>query len=93
MDQFYNPDTITFSPGGRWTEDVLLYGRFATVSAFFSDYAKRLMNRFRYQSEKHFVRVRGSYVGPGAMALLKAGKRLTIAQQSPREFDLSLSGP
>lgn len=90
--QFYNPDTITLSPGGLWTEDVLLYGRFATVSASFSDYAKRLMGRFRYQSGKQFVRVQGSYVGPGAMELLKAGKRLTMAQQSPPEFDLSLSG-
>jgi len=90
IDQLRNPNTITFSSGGLWAEDVLLYGRFATVSASFSDYARRLMNRFRDELGKRFDRVQGSYVGPRAMELLKAGKRLTIAQQSPREFDLSL---
>jgi hypothetical protein len=88
IDQLHNPDTITFSPGGLWTADVLLYGKFATVSASFSDYAKFLMNKFRYQVRKRFVPVQYGHVGLGAFRLLKAGKRLTIAEQSPRDCDL-----
>jgi hypothetical protein len=38
--------------------------------------------------KKYFTKVRAYYVGPGALALLKNGTRLTGAEQSPREFDL-----
>ena len=72
-------------------EEIVLYGRFATVSACFSEPAKRLMARFRYRVQKMFVRLGAYHVGPKALDLLKAGKRLTIAEQSPREFDLILS--
>ena len=90
IDQLLNPDTMTFSWGGIWTDEVLLYGRFATVSESFSPYAKLLMNKFRYQVRKQFARVQEAYVGPTAFQLLKAGKSLTIAEQSPRTYDLSL---
>jgi len=49
------------------------------------------MARFRYRVQKMFVRLGAYHVGPKALDLLKAGKRLTIAEQSPREFDLILS--
>ncbi|HEY0704283.1 MAG TPA: hypothetical protein VGD60_16040 [Candidatus Acidoferrales bacterium] len=88
FDQLLNPDTITFSPGGIWKGDILLYGRFATVSAKFSVPAKRLMQRFSHQMRKQFVRIGAYYVGSEAQDLLKAGNRLTIAEQSPRDFDL-----
>jgi hypothetical protein len=91
IDQLSNPDTITFTPGGLWTEEIVLYGRFATVSASFSEPTKRLMSRFRDQIKRHFVRVKAYYVGPNALGLLKAGKRLTIAEQSPHDFDLTLT--
>jgi hypothetical protein len=87
-DQLVNPHTITFSSGGSWTEDILLYGRVASASN--SPASKRLLNRFRYAIKKHFATIGACYVGPGALQLLKEGKRLTIAEQSPREFDLTL---
>jgi hypothetical protein len=86
--QLINPDTVTFSSGGIWTAGILLYGRVASCSN--SPASKRLMNRFRSAIKKHFVRIGAYYVGPGALELLKDGKRLTIAEQSPREFDLTL---
>lgn len=91
IDQLVNPDTLTFTPGGLWTEEILLCGRFATVSASLSGPAKRLMSRFRDQVKKHFVRVKAYHVGPNALRLLKAGKRLTVAEQSPHDFDLTLA--
>jgi hypothetical protein len=89
IDQLVNPDTVIFTPGGLWNEEIVLYGRFATVSL--SEPAKRLMTRFSDQVKKHFVRVKAYHVGPKALGLLEAGKRLTIAQQSPRDVDLTLN--
>jgi hypothetical protein len=88
IDQLINPDTITFSSGGMWTEDILLYGSVGTASN--SETSKLLMKRFRAAIRKHFRTIGAYYVGPGARKLLESGKRLTIAQQSPPQFDLIL---
>ena len=90
IDQLINPDTISFSPGGIWKREIALYGRVATVSASFSESAKLLMRRFQSAIRKRFVRLKAYYVAPKALELLKSGKRFTIAEQSPREFDLTL---
>jgi hypothetical protein len=87
IDQLANPDSVAFTPGGIWNEDVVLYGRVATVSE--SDVSQALMKRFQAAIRKTFSKVRGYHVGPNALALLKAGKRLTISAQSPPEFDLA----
>ncbi|SRR5216683_1862579 len=87
-DQLVNPDTITFTSGGIWKPDILLYGRVASASN--SPISKFLMRRFQSSIRKHFVKIRSYYVGPGALEALREGKRLTIAEQSPREFDLTL---
>ena len=90
VDQLHNQDTITFSPGGVWKNDILLYGWFASVSDSYSQIARRLLQRFTYEVRKHFKHMGSCYVGPQAHEMLKAGKRLTIAEQSPREFDLPI---
>jgi len=90
IDQLVNPDTITFSFGGIWKGETVLYGRVATVSASFSKSAKHLMSRFQSAIRKQFTKIHACYVGPNALELLKAGNRFTIAEQSPREFDLTL---
>ena len=87
IDQLVNPDTITFTPGGIWGEDVVLSGRATTVSD--SAPAQELMKRFNSAFKKHFRKVKAYSVGPRAFALLTAGKRLTASAQSPREFDLT----
>ncbi|TIT19999.1 MAG: hypothetical protein E5W70_23130 [Mesorhizobium sp.] len=87
LDQLSNPDTVTFSPGGRWTEDVVINGRVATVSD--TPLAQELMKTFNRAFKKQFSKIKAFYVGPGAAILLDAGKRLTAAEQSPREFDLT----
>jgi hypothetical protein len=87
IDQLVNPYTITFTPGGIWGEDVVLNGRVATVSD--SAQAQELMKRFNSAIKNHFSKVKAFLVGPKALVLLNAGKRLTAAAQSPREFDLT----
>lgn len=89
FDQLENPDTITFSTGGLW-KDILLYGRFATCTAPFSPVAKKLLQRYSFQVRKHFKRIGAYYLGPEAEEMLKQGKRLTHAEQTPKSFDLQL---
>ena len=86
MDQLANPDTVTLTPGGVWTQDIVLYGRVATASD--SKASQELMRRFACAIKKQFTKIRAFYVGPKARELLDKGKRLTIAAQSPRDFDL-----
>ena len=88
IDQLKNPDTITFSPGGLWNNDILLHGRVATASQ--SKSSQALMKRFKAALQKTFVKVKAFYVGPQALMLLKNGQRLTVSAQSPREFDLAI---
>lgn len=87
IDQLANPDTVEFSPGGVWTDEIVLYGRAATVSD--TKPAQRLMRLFRNAIKRHFVRIRAFWIGPEAESLLDAGKRLTPAAQCPPEMDLA----
>jgi hypothetical protein len=89
LDQLHNPDTIVFQPGGVWKGDTLLHGSVSTVP-WSNEATKKIRARFQYAIRKHFASIRGYYVAPGAMEMLKAGKRLTIAVQSPHDFDLVL---
>jgi len=89
FDQLENPDTITFSAGGLW-KDMLLYGRFATCTASFSPISKKLLQRYTYHVRKHFKYIGAYYVGQEAEEMLRQGKRLTLAEQTPKSFDLQL---
>jgi|GEM_PF-980853 len=88
IDQLLNPDTITFTAGGLWNNDILLHGSIGTASQ--SKSSLILMKTFHDVLKKQFIKVRAFYVGPQALVLLKNGKRLTISAQSPQKFDLTL---
>jgi hypothetical protein len=87
MDQLLNPDTVGLTPAGRWGEDIILEGIVGTASD--SPASQELMRKFNSAFKKSFTKVQGRFVGPQALALFKAGKRLTQAAQSPPEFDLT----
>ena len=86
VDQMANPDSVAFTPGGIWNEDVVLHGRIATASE--SQISQALMKRFQAAIKRTFSKLKAFYVGPKALGLLESGKRLTMLAQSPREFDL-----
>lgn len=86
FDQLINPKSVVLAPGGRWGYDVLLNGRVTTISADVE--ALNLFGRFSKAIKKNFTKVRAYSVGPDAIVLLRSGARLTIASQSPREYDL-----
>jgi hypothetical protein len=87
IDQLVNPDTITLTPGGLWGSDIVLKGNVGTVSD--SELAQQLMKRFSSAVKRHFKKVKAFWIGPQALGHLDTGKRLTIAAQSPQDFDLT----
>jgi hypothetical protein len=89
FDQLQNPDTITYSTGGLW-KDILLYGSFQTCRGAFSPTAKKLLQRYIYHLRKHCKYIGAYYVGQEAEEMLRQGKRLTLAEQTPKSFDLKL---
>lgn len=86
VDQLANPDTVTFTPAGLFSDEVVLCGRVAT--AYQTDRTRALMKLFSAAIKARFSKVNAFQVGPAAMAWLDAGKRLTMARQSPPDFDL-----
>ncbi|VTR97074.1 hypothetical protein [Tuwongella immobilis] len=89
VDQLANPDSVEFKPGGIWNENVVIQGRIATVSD--SHPSQALMKRFQTAIKKVCsIKIRSYHVGAKALALLREGKRLTAAVQSPPESDLAL---
>ncbi len=88
VDQLINPDSITFSHGGFFSPEILLYGRVATVSD--SAVAKKLFRAFSSAIAKEFIRIKGYWVGPQANGLLRKGCRLTMGAHSPKEYDLAV---
>jgi len=89
IDQLHNPNTVTFTPAGIWNQDILLAGYVGTASG--SEESQKLMKRFHSAIRKRFVKIKAYWVGHEALKLLQNGKRLTIAVQSPPEFDLTIS--
>jgi hypothetical protein len=88
FDQLVNPDSVALRPGGLRRARVMLDGRVATTSD--TPVARRLMGLFRRPISKQFTKVKAYWVGPEALALLRAGGRLTMALQSPPEYDLKI---
>jgi len=80
-----NLDSVRFLPAGRW-KDIIVEGLIDTMSD--SEKAQALMRGFINPMRKHFKRVRARWVGPQAYSEWKQGRRLTIAEQSPPEYDL-----
>ena len=87
VDQAQNPRTICFLHGGRFADDVILYGRVGTISDH--DYSVSLYRLFYAAIRKHFSKLKAFYVGNEAKKLCDSGFRLTQAVQSPKEYDLS----
>lgn len=87
VDQLLNSESAILRPGGLWG-DVLLHGELAAAHdcAFYRELKKSI----RFEMKKHFRTIEHYSVGPAALEILKAGGRLTIAVQSPPEYDLPL---
>lgn len=87
FDQATTPDSVEITPGGFYRDDILLYGRVATISA--TPFSKQVYRAFASAIAAQFVRINAFYVGPQAAEFWRGGCRLTIGADSPTEYDLA----
>lgn len=88
VDLLLNEDSIVFSPGGRYREDVMLYGMIGTLSP--PSVASKNLYAFAAKAfRKDFKKVMEYFVGPEALDLMASGVRLTLDATTPPEFDLN----
>lgn len=85
-----NEESVILGMAGLWKTGTLLPGNIATLHQ--TPAAQQLMKWFLSALKREgFTKVREWWLGPDAMEMLKAGKRLTVtAEQSPPAFDLKL---
>ena len=88
VDLMLNGDSIVFSPGGRYSNDVMLYGMIGTLSPPPSVASKNLYTFVAKAFRKDFKKVREYFIGPEALDLMASGVRLAMDATSPAEFDL-----
>jgi hypothetical protein len=88
VDLSLNGDSIVFSPGGRHSNDVMLYGMIGTLSPPPSVASKNLYTFVARAFRKDFKKVREYFIGPEALDLMASGVRLAMDATSPAEFDL-----
>jgi len=88
--QVNNPQSIILAHAGEWSEEIILAGEFVTMST--TPLSQALMRSAYAGIRATFTKIGKHYwVGPEAFARFKAGARLTMAEQSPPEFDLKES--
>jgi hypothetical protein len=87
VDLRLNDDSIVFSPGGRYRDDVMLYGMIGTLSPP-NEASKNLYTFVAKGFRQNFKKVREYFVGPEALDLMASGVRLTPDATTPPEFDL-----
>lgn len=90
LDNCDNEETVILRLAGLWN-DMMLPGLMDTLHTK-NDVAQQLMKWFLSSlRQEGFTKVESWWLGREALAMLKAGKRLsTTAEQSPAQFDLKL---
>lgn len=86
IDQLENPGSIILQVGGM-DNDRLVAGQIGTVRT--EQAAKDLYAVFLREIKKQFSKIKSYYVGPEAVRLLDAGRRLSPTSKSPPEYDLT----
>lgn len=87
LDQLYNSRSVVLTPGGMWKQ-ILIRDSIGTVWS--DEYSAALMRQFHSAFRKYGTKIKTFMVGLEAEELLRSGTRLTIAEQSPAEFDLTI---
>jgi hypothetical protein len=89
LDNGSNEETVILTMGGLWKDGILLEGLMDTLHQ--TPVAQQLMKWFLGAlKQEGFTKVESWWLGKEALEMLRAGKRLTQAAQSPPEFDLRL---
>src|SRR5580704_15400161 len=88
VDLMLNGDSIVFSPGGRYSNDVMLYGMIGTLSPPPSVASKNLYTFVARAFRKDFKKVREYFIGSEALDLMASGVRLAMTQLHLRSLTL-----
>lgn len=88
IDQLYNQHAATLVSAGLLNDEIILYGTLGAAHG--TESAMKIIRAFEKNINNKFTKVKAFWVGPNALIALKKGKRLTIASQSPRSYDLSM---
>jgi hypothetical protein len=86
VDQRTNPDSVALIPGGHLNDETLLAGSLGTCTD--SPTGGALLATIASTIQRKWAMVKSYVVGPEALILLDAGRRLTANARSPREYDL-----
>ena len=86
--QMDNLNSILFRPCGIFDEKTIISGELSTI--YDNINSQNLMKRGKKSFVKNFEKIKSFYVGLEALNDLSKGHRLTMAIQSPPEYDLSL---
>jgi hypothetical protein len=89
IDQLLNEDTIVFGPGGRYKDNIILYGRIGTVSD--SPTSRVLYRFFTRPFRERFKSTDEFFLGPEALDFARRGGRLALSASTPPEHDLKIS--
>ena len=85
-DQWMNPQTVVLTLGGVFKDIAVIPGEVSTCTT--DPDSRRLLERFRKEIPKRFVRIQSYWVGPQAEKFLNDGYRLTTALTDPPFTDL-----
>jgi hypothetical protein len=89
LDNSDNEETTIITPAGLWN-GIIVQGVMDTLhtkNPAAQQLMKWLVSAFKIND---FAKIDSAWVGPHAMTMLMAGKRLSQAEQSPPEYDLCL---
>ena len=86
VDQSVNPDSVMLTAAGAWGKSIIIAGKISSDSK--TRAAEAWMRKYRAAIKRRFTRIDAFWVGPAALIDFRKGRRLTIAEQSPLEYDL-----
>lgn len=82
-----NPDSVLLTMAGLWKSSILLPGKMTTLHE--TSNAQQIMKQYLAALKAERFKKFGVYwFGTGAIEMLKAGRRLVQAEQSPSSFDV-----
>jgi hypothetical protein len=81
-----NPGTVVLRLGGKYLDSAVISGMVGTVKD--DRTARELLKAFSDEIQRRFTAIKGCWVGPSALSLLRAGSRLTNSATAHFEYDL-----
>ena len=86
VDQSLNPSSIVLKPGGVYADQCVIAGQLGTICE--DEESVELYGKFATAIQDRCQRIGAYWLGPEAVSLLRAGRRLTIGINASTALDL-----